>query len=180
MEHQVQEEDASALPAGPRTNAPHRSLSHSLRLAGTSQHLNAVFCNACLTPFCYRSGSSQKAAAAPQVFPGFLSRHCPRKCNGVQRKYRNHQKRPHIGHTKNHAAFHFKLFCSCPALSQLLPGRCLSVSLKPVQTITCSYCMFQNLTLLTMISPLVAMAIAILPSTGFFFTAEVFWQTVCF
>lgn len=70
---------------------------------------------------------------------------------------------------KTKQAFNFKPFCSYPILSHLLLGKCLLVSLKPVQIIMCSYCTFQNLTLLTMISPSVAMEIAILPHPPDFF-----------
>lgn len=107
---------------------------------------------------------------SPTHFPRFLDRTLSLD---LQRNTKKVQKSPetsalsNTGKTKQ--AFNSKPFCSYLILTRLLLSKCLLVSLKPAQIIMCSYCTFQNLTLLTMISPLVAMEIAILPSTRLFF-----------
>lgn len=119
-------------------------------------------------------------AATPQLLPHFSPGRCPQICNVTPRTCQRPQKRRHDKETRIKAGLQFPrvVFLPSPRSS---PEQAFMGSLRIVLR---SSCVAQNVTLLTMISPAVAMEIAILPCTRVFFffffkTTEIFWQAVC-
>lgn len=105
-------------------------------------------------------------AATPQLLPHFWPGHCPPICNVTPRTCQRPQKRLHDKETRIKAGLQFPrvVFLPSPGSS---PEQAFMGSLRIVLR---SSCAAQNVTLLTMISPAVAMEIAILPCTrGFCF-----------
>lgn len=107
-------------------------------------------------------------AAIPQLPPHFSPGRCPQICNVTPRTCQRPQKCLRDKETRIKAGLQFPrvVFLPSPGSS---PEQAFMGSLRALQIILRSPCAAQNVTLLTMISPAVAMEIAILPCTRVFF-----------